>query len=186
MFQLSHHSSFHMLYQQFIFCLCISHVSCFGEEILHLFLIDFILFPSWIIYNPFIACTACSPDALACVYYFFFLSCHLSSLSMLFFYIAVALLFAVFPYWNQSWRSHRDFQPSVHSVMNKHSTPLWSISGRFCHFVWLPSMARFSSLQLTQTEPWSLYLLALFLETQKATENQSTTEDDSLVKTRVL
>lgn len=91
------------------------------------------------------------------LYIFFLLFCHSSSLSMLFFYILFALLSAVVPYWSQSWRSQRGFQPSLHFPLNKHSQLLCSFSGTFCYFVQKPSIARFSSWQQTWTTPWSFF-----------------------------
>lgn len=96
------------------------------------------------------------------LYIFFLLFCHFPSLSMLFFYILVALLSAVFPNWNQSWRSQRGFQPSLRFPLNKHSHLLCSFSGTFCYFVWTPSVTRFSSSQQTWTTPWSITYLFLF------------------------
>lgn len=76
--------------------------------------------------------------------------------------------------------------PAFPSFPHEHSTPLCSFSGRFCHLVLMCLMARFSSLQLTQRTLRSLNLLVSLLEIQKATENQSTAEGDSLVRTRVF
>jgi len=61
-------------YQQFIFCHCDVHISCFGEQIFHSCLTDFINFPSWIGYNNFIVGLLCR---CSCVYYFFLLSSFL-------------------------------------------------------------------------------------------------------------
>lgn len=122
----------------------------------------------------------------SCLYYFFFFS-FLSS--FLFIHAVIShscySFICSFPILKLILRITQSL-PAFPSFPHEHSTPLCSFSGRFCHLVLMCLMARFSSLQLTQRTLRSLNLLVSLLEIQKATENQSTAEGDSLVRTRVF